>query len=190
MYHGVPRPEFQSPERTIQRAVARLKEEGLVKAEVRNGWALLFHPAFQARFDLLIDEVKALKAAEPASWKDHPKAKLLERIRRIVFDEIPMDPDAPEFRQGNTSGVTNRRWRRAKFLQRFRLFFRFDSESKVIIIAWVNDENTLRKAGAKTDPYTVFARQLARGDPPADWPKLLAMAKPPTSIPEPTSTTT
>ena len=30
---------------------------------------------------------------------------------------------------------------------RFRLFFRFDSASKVIIYAWVNDENTLRKVG-------------------------------------------
>ena len=145
-----------------------------MKPEVRNGWTLLLHPAFQTRLDLMIDEVKALREAEPQTWRSHPKAKLLERIRRIVFEEIPTDPDAPEFRQGNTLGEANRRWRRAKFLQRFRLFFRFDSGSKVIIIAWVNDESTLRKAGAKTDPYVVFARQLARGDPPADWPTLLA----------------
>ena len=151
-------------------------------AEYRNGWALLFHPAFQAPFDALINDVKALNAADPTSCRNHPKAKLLERIRRLVFDEIPMDPDAREFRQGTTLGETNRRWRRAKFLGRFRLFFRFDSESKVIIYAWVNDENTLRKAGAKTDPYVVFARRLARGDPPADWPELLATARPPTSV--------
>jgi len=43
----------------------------------------------------------------------------------------------------------------------------------------VNDENTLRKAGPKTDPYTVFARQLARSDPPSDWQALLAESKPP-----------
>ena len=152
-----------------------------MKPEIRNGWTLLFHPAFQARFDRLIGEVTALKAADPATWKDHPKAKLLERIRRIVFEKS-YSPDAPEFQQGNTLGETNRRWRRAKFLQRFRLFFRFDSASKVIVIAWINDENTLRKAGAKTDPYTVFARQLARGDPPSDWSDLLAKAKQPTSV--------
>ena len=156
-----------------------------MKPEIRNGWTLLFHPAFQARFDRLIGEVTALKAADPPNWKDHPKAKLLERIRRIVFEEIPTAPEAAEFQQGNTLGETNRRWRRAKFLQRFRLFFRFDSASKVIIIAWINDENTLRKAGAKTDPYTVFARQLARGDPPSDWPDLLAMAKQPTHVQAP-----
>ena len=150
-----------------------------MKPEICNGWTLLFHPAFQASFDRLIGEVTALKAADPTTWKDHPKTKLLERIRRIVFEEIPTAPDAPEFRQGNTLGETHRRWRRAKFLQRFRLFFRFDSASRVIIIAWINDENTLRKAGARTDPYTVFARQLARGDPPSDWSDLLAKAKQP-----------
>ena len=156
-----------------------------MKPETINGWTLLFHPAFQARFDHLTAEVTALKTSNPEAWKGHGKTKLLERIRRIVFEEIPAAPDAPEFQQGNTLGETNRRWRRAKFLQRFRLFFRFDSASKVIIIGWVNDENTLRKEGSKTDPYTVFARQLARGDPPNDWPDLLAMAKPPALVPKP-----
>ncbi len=146
-----------------------------------NGWTLLFHPAFQTRFDSLTSAVEALRTAGPLeTWRDHPKAKLLERVRRIVFEEIPLDPDAPEYRQGNTLGESNRRWRRAKFLQRFRLFFRFDSASKIIVIVWVNDENTLRKAGAKTDPYAIFAPQLARGDPPDDWQALLAAAKPPT----------
>ena len=54
-----------------------------MKPEIRNGWTLLFHPAFQASFDRLIGEVTALKAADPTTWKEHPKAKLLERIRRI-----------------------------------------------------------------------------------------------------------
>jgi len=149
--------------------------------ETYNGWTLLFHPAFQTRFESLISDVEALKSAGPDTWRNHPKAKLLERLRRIVFEEIPLDPDAQEYRQGNTLGESNRRWRRAKFLQRFRLFFRFDSASKIIVIVWVNDEKTLRKAGAKTDPYAIFARQLARGDPPSDWQALLAEAKPPTT---------
>jgi hypothetical protein len=54
-----------------------------MKPETINGWTLLFHPAFQVRFDGLTDEVEALKAANPTSWKDHGKTKLLERIRRI-----------------------------------------------------------------------------------------------------------
>jgi toxin YhaV len=66
---------------------------------------------------------------------------------------IPRDPNAPEFRQGNTLGRDNRHWFRAKFHQRYRLFYRFATKEKVIIYAWLNDEKTLRKAGSKTDPY-------------------------------------
>ncbi|AOX26858.1 hypothetical protein C0053_19200 [Pseudomonas aeruginosa] len=35
--------------------------------------------------------------------------------------------------------------------------------------AWVNDENTLRSAGSKSDPYAVFEKILGRGNPPDDW---------------------
>ena len=31
----------------------------------------------------------------------------------------------------------------------------------MIIYAWVNGEGSLRKAGAKTDPYTIFQSMLA-----------------------------
>jgi toxin YhaV len=71
-------------------------------------------------------------------------------------------------------GRQHNHWRRAKFLGRFRLFFRFDTASKIIIYAWVNDENTLRKAGSKTDPYATFEKRLSRGDPPSDWATLRA----------------
>lgn len=33
----------------------------------------------------------------------------------------------------------------------------------------MNDENTLRTYGKKTDAYTVFSKMLKRGHPPADW---------------------
>ena len=46
----------------------------------------------------------------------------------------------------------------------------------MIIYAWVNDENTLRKAGSRNDPYDVFARLLRKGDPPDDWNALLREA--------------
>ena len=58
-------------------------------------------------------------------------------------------------------------------------FSEFNSQAKVIVYTWVNDRNTLRKAGAGTDPYAVFARMLAGGNPPDDWPALLAMAQSP-----------
>jgi len=96
----------------------------------------------------------------------------------LVLDRIPRDPLAVEFRQGNTLGRDRRHWFRAKFGgNRFRLFFRADSRARVIVYAWVNDRDTLRKAGASSDPYAVFAGMLAGGNPPDDWPALLAAAQ-------------
>jgi hypothetical protein len=45
-------------------------------------------------------------------------------------------------------GADYRHWFRVKFSGRFRLFFRYSSQHKVIVYAWVNDENTLRKSGS------------------------------------------
>jgi toxin YhaV len=38
----------------------------------------------------------------------------------------------------------------------------------IIVYAWLNDEATLRKAGAKTDVDAVFQRMLRRGEVPSD----------------------
>ena len=143
----------------------------------RNGWKLLKHPAFGEPYDALIAEVEKIQVAQPQNWQSHPKVKLLARIQVLIYDEIPRDPNAAEYAQGNTLGPAHRHWKRAKFLQRFRLFFRFDSKTKIIIYAWVNDENTQRKAGAKTDPYAVFEKRLRQGYPPSDWNELLAGAE-------------
>ena len=52
---------------------------------------------------------------------------------------------------------------------RYRLFFRFASNPvKVFVYVWFNDEDTLRKAGSKTDVYETFKRMLARGVVPGD----------------------
>ncbi len=125
-------------------------------------------------FLALIDEVESLKRKNPDLLKEHPKAKLLARLTKLITEEIPANPNAPEYQQGNTLGKSQRHWRRAKFLGRFRLFFRFSSSQKVIIYAWVNDEDTLRKAGSSTDPYEVFKKRLLAGDPPDSWEELLA----------------
>lgn len=107
-------------------------------------------------------------------WEGSPWAKLLRRILTIILQEIPSDPQSSRYELGNTLGADARGWRRAKFLRnRMRLFFRFDTASKVIVYAWVNDENTLRKEDAATDPYAVFRAMLVAGDPPHDWDKLL-----------------
>jgi toxin YhaV len=143
----------------------------------RHGWKLYRASAFAQSFAALQAEVERLAAERPDVYRANPKTKLLARVRTLILDEIPHDPNARVYALGNTLGPAHRHWRRAKFLQRFRLFFRFDSASRIIVYAWMNDENTLRKAGARSDSYAVFAQRLDAGEPPDDWNELLAEAR-------------
>jgi toxin YhaV len=81
----------------------------------------------------------------------------------LILEAVPSDPARDEYRQGNTLGPDYRHWRRAKIGRRFRVFFRYDSKAKIIVFAWVNDEQTLRAAGSKSDPYAVFEKCLHEG---------------------------
>lgn len=141
-----------------------------------NGWNLYLSRAFTEAYDNLEMETVRVRAADPAGWRGHPKVKVFAAVRHLIYEAIPSNPDAPKFLQGNTLGPKYRHWRRAKFMQRFRLFFRFDSSTQAIVYGWLNDENTLRKAGSKTDPYAVFLKRLDRGNPPDDWAALLKEA--------------
>ena len=123
-----------------------------------HGWTLYLHPLFQQQLEKLTAQVETLQAKDPQHYKDHSATKLLTTINRYMREIIPREPNAPEFRQGNTLGVDNRQWFRAKFHQRYRLFFRFSSKEKVIVYAWVNDEGTLRKAGSRSDPMLSSVR--------------------------------
>ncbi|MGI8840316.1 MAG: type II toxin-antitoxin system YhaV family toxin [Caulobacteraceae bacterium] len=143
----------------------------------RNGWTLLRCTPFIETLEKLASDVERIQRDRRNAWAAHPRTKLLARIRDLIFDEIPTDPNAPAFALGNTLGPHRRHWRRAKFMRRFRLFFRFDSVTRIIVYAWVNDESTLRKAGAKTDPYAIFTRRLDAGDPPDSWADLTSDAK-------------
>jgi len=102
---------------------------------------------------------------------------MLATIRHYILDAIPRDPNSPEFRQGNTLGPGNRHWFRARFHGRYRLFYRFSSEQKIVVYVWVNDEGSLRKSGSKTDPYVVFKAMLESGDPPNSFAELLRASK-------------
>jgi len=102
---------------------------------------------------------------------------MLATINHYVLDAIPRDPNSPEFRHGNTLGLDNRHWFRAKFHRRYRLFYRFSSEQKIIVYAWVNDEGSSRKSGSKTDPYAAFKAMLERGAPPNSFAELLRTSK-------------
>lgn len=142
-----------------------------------NGWRLYVHPLFDSQLRQLVERVEALAAKDPAGYREQPAAKLLATINRYIREIIPRDPAAAEFLQGNTLGPDNRHWFRAKFHRRYRLFFRFSSREKVIVYAWVNDERTLRKAGARTDPYHIFRAMIEAGNPPSSMEQLLLRIK-------------
>ena len=149
----------------------------------RQGWRLYAHPLFLDQLERLVGNVVRAKRGVPLAWLSKADARLLMALRTLLLERIPRAPLSPEFRQGNTLGKDRRHWFRAKFGgNRFRLFFRADSRAKVIVYAWVNDRDTLRKAGAGTDPYAVFTRMLASGNPPDDWPTLLAGAQSPEAV--------
>ncbi|HKP77279.1 MAG TPA: type II toxin-antitoxin system YhaV family toxin [Longimicrobiaceae bacterium] len=124
-----------------------------------------------------VERVLSVESAR-ASGRATANEKLLASITYLVFDLIPRDPGRPEFRQGSTLGGRRKHWFRAKFGNgRFRLFFRFRSDVKIIVYAWVNDASTLREYGSRTDAYAVFARMLDAGNPPDGWDELLDRAR-------------
>ena len=155
-----------------------MADETAPAAPERHGWRLHAHPLFLDQVERLLAAVERAKRSDPQGWQGKADARLLVALQGLVLDRIPRDPLAPEFRQGNTLGRERRHWFRAKFGgNRFRLFFRADSRARVIVYAWVNDRDTLRKAGASSAPYAVFAAMLAGGNPPDDWSALLAAAQ-------------
>lgn len=120
-----------------------------------TGWELFAHSLLLNQLEKLMAAVEKLKAKKPDDYQGSANFKLLAALYELMFVTVPVDPTRPEYRQGNTLGDHYKHWFRAKFGgQRFRLFFRFDTKQKVILYAWVNDEDTKRTYGSKTDATT------------------------------------
>lgn len=150
---------------------------------VRNGWNIYFHDLFRERFDSFRARARALEARAAAGeitaeeLLQHPDVKTFAALNELVNTRVPLNPGDPAFEQGKTLGKIGKGWRRVKgngLPDRHRLYFRYDSASMAIVFAWLNDERTLRKAGASTDCYEVFQKMLGRGRPPAAFGDLLA----------------
>lgn len=145
---------------------------------VVNGWKIYAHPLFIDQFETLVMEVEQLRAADPDGYREKKKTKLLAAIQKMAFEGIPQNPAHQMFLQGNTLGQAYRHWYRGKFFEgRYRLFFRFSSATKTIVLAWVNDAESLRTYGSKTDAYAVFKGMLDKNRPPDEWKALLKEAE-------------
>ena len=144
---------------------------------VVNCWTIYEHPEFVRQREKLERVVEALRSKDPEGWRQSDDAKLLAAIAKLTLETIPADPAAERFRQGSTLGKDRKHWFRAKFGSgRYRLFFQFNSKAKVIVYAWVNDENSLRTYGAATDAYAMFRSMLDKGNPPDSWAELVKAA--------------
>lgn len=146
---------------------------------VIHGWTIFAHPLFLTQIDELTRQVNALKQKDSVGYVKKNASKRLAAITKLAFDVIPQDPTRPDYRQGGTLGDDYKHWFRAKFFQQYRLFFRYHAQSKVIVYAWVNDEDTKRAYESDDDAYLVFRKMLDSGRPPDDWDALLAEAKSP-----------
>lgn len=142
-----------------------------------NGWSVFAHPLFLDQIQRLGQQVQALREKYPETYPQKNAFKRLAAILRLAFEIIPQDPSRPEYRQGGTLGDEHKHWFRAKFFQQYRLFFRYHGPSKVIVLAWVNDEDTKRAYESNDDAYRVFRKMLGSGHPPDDWDELLGEAR-------------
>lgn len=111
---------------------------------VIHGWTVFAHPLFLAQLEVLARQVDAFKQKDPVGYVKKNATKRLAAVTKLAFGVIPQDPARQEYRQGNTLGDDHKHWFRAKFFQRYRLFFRYHAQAKVIVLAWVNDEDTKR----------------------------------------------
>ncbi|MBX9646544.1 MAG: type II toxin-antitoxin system YhaV family toxin [Xanthobacteraceae bacterium] len=143
-----------------------------------NGWTIYAHPVFLYQLEAMIEAVEKARKKDPTKYKKKRAAKLLAAVLKVAFEDIPGDPTRDVYRQGSTLGDDYKHWFRAKFLQQFRLFFRYQqsADAKIIVLAWVNDDSTLRAYESTNDAYAVFRKMLDRGNPPDTWRELLAAA--------------
>lgn len=142
---------------------------GIAPALSVNGWTILLHPLFLDQLAAVAGDVQRARQKDPLTFRKKNSAKRLAAILKLAFEDIPQNPANPIYRQGSSLGADYTHWLRAKFFQQYRLFFRYDMRSEVIIYAWVNDDDTKRAYSSKTDAYVVFRGMLVSNNPPNDW---------------------
>lgn len=142
-----------------------------------HGWTVFAHPLFLAQIEALAQQVETLKQKDPSGYVKKNASKRLAAVMKLAFEVIPQDPTRREYRQGDALGDDYRHWFRAKFFQQYRLFFRYHAQARMIVLAWVNDDDTKRAYESSDDAYRVFRKMLQNGHPPDDWDQLLAEAR-------------
>ena len=126
-----------------------------------SDYLLMYHLFYYQRIAQLKEQVKKLRhKLSEGEFRQHEVVKLAYRIRRADQEISPQDPNRPEYKLRDDL----RKFRRYKQgLQRYRLFFCFSNQPKIILYLYLNDEKRLRKSGAKSDPYQEFKKLVNKG---------------------------
>jgi len=140
-------------------------------------WFLLGHHEFLTQLEKYREANREIKQKIGADSIHTKQAQRLKALTLAVWTKIPTNPSNPELRLGNALGKEHTHWFRDKFLQQYRVFFRYSTRSKIIAYGWVNDDETLRAYGSKTDAYLVFKKMLESGKVPNNWDELVAESK-------------
>lgn len=129
----------------------------------------------------LVSLQKRIAQLPESKRQGHPDVKLYVAVVDAI-KQVRQNPAEKIYQLGNTLTDVHRDWRRVKegLPPRYRLFFKFFSKQQEVYFVWLNDETTLRKAGAKTDVYKSFLRLLQSNTVPSD---RTALNKTSTSIP-------
>jgi toxin YhaV len=142
---------------------------------LRHGWNLLFHEGLIEQLQKLQAAAQRAQAQDPQGFESNANVKLFNALAQLMLETVPSDPNRDEYRQGNTMGPAFRHWRRAKVGRRFRLFFRFDSKTRIIIFMAMKEAQTYfaeRQARADVAAFdTVMAR--TGGEPPREGDRIL-----------------
>ena len=142
-----------------------------------NSWRIFIHESLEKQLEKLAGSVAWMHVAEQTTSKNNRQKKVLKAIKRAMYESVPAAPGRAEHRLGHTIGREHTAWFRVKLLQQFRLFYRYDSVQKVIVYVWVNDAESLRAYGSKTDAYALFQKMLASGYPPGSFEELLKQSR-------------
>jgi toxin YhaV len=142
-----------------------------------NAWRIFVHEALETQLVKLAGSVAWMHVAQQTTHRNNRHKKVLKSIKRAMYESVPADPGRIEHRLGHTIGRKHTAWFRVKILQQFRLFYRYDSKRKIIVYVWVNDEQSLRAYGSKTDAYALFKKMLDGGYPPGSFEELLKQSR-------------
>ena len=114
-----------------------------------------------------MDRVEVLKIANPNTYRQHPETKFLNDIIKAL-KECTKDPTKKDYLFTSMLPKELRHWKRIKkgMPNRYRLFFQYQSSTKIIVYVWINGAKNIRREGHKNDVYKAFITIVNRGDIP------------------------